>query len=69
MGIAAFFLLGFEIPSAERSIPPNIDEDLGPSLPELALPTDEAKLEVKEGVNAGASGRKVGPDAEKLNSL
>ncbi len=58
------FLLGLVIPRALRSILPKMD-DLGPSLPE---PTESENVEFK-GVNAGASGRKLGPEAEKLNSL
>jgi len=67
MGIALDFLLGFEIPSMLRSIFPKM-EVRWPSLPELTLPTDSLKL-VLRGVKAGASGLKVGPEAEKLNSL
>ena len=57
------FLLGFEIPRWLRSRSPKMR---GPSLPEVPLPTDVEKF---IGVNAGASGLNVGPDAEKLKSL
>lgn len=62
MGMAFDFLLGFEMPRWLRSRLPKI----GASLPEVALPTEAEKF---IGVNAGASGLNVGPDAEKLNSL
>src|ERR1700716_3492281 len=63
IGMAFDFLLGFEIPRWLRSRSPKMR---GPSLPEVPLPTDVEKF---IGVNAGASGLNVGPDAEKLKSL
>jgi hypothetical protein len=59
------FLLGLEIPRALRSMFPKRDEWwLSP--PEAALPTESEKF---IGMNAGASGRNIGSEAEKLNSL
>jgi hypothetical protein len=63
IGIALDFLLGFEIPRWLRSMSPNIR---GPSLPDVALPTEAEKF---IGVNAGASGLNDGPEEEKLKSL
>ncbi len=58
------FLVAFDVPNALKSILPKI-ELRGPSLPE---PIESENVEFK-GVKAGASGRKDGPEAEKLNSL